>query len=160
VLSLFLRHDGRYAEALAVEHGLAEEFPHNYLFRLEEGNLAKDKGDGPGAIRIYLQVLEDAKKPGYFTDARLQLVYFGLADTQRGQNDIVDAAHNYLNAAEQPNCSDWLRRRAQLNAGEMFDLLHQRDTAVKLYQMAAGGGGDQSQADAARKYLKTPYAGK
>ena len=160
VLALFLRHDGRYAEALAVQHGLAVEFPHDYLFRLEEGNITKDKGDGPGAIRAYQQVLEDAKKPGYFTDARLQLTWFGLGDTQRGQNDISGAAHSYLNAAQQPNCSDWLRKRAQLNAGEMFDLLKQRDQAVKLYQMAAAGGGDQSQADAARKYLKSPYDGK
>jgi hypothetical protein len=160
VLSLFLRHDARYAEAVAVQHGLAVEFPHDYLFRLEEANLLKDKGDGPGAIKAYLQVLEDAKKPGYFTDARLQLVWFGLADTQRGQNDIFDAAHNYLNAAQQPNCSDWLRKRAQLNAGEMFDLLKQRDQAVKLYQMASAGGGDQTQAEAARRYLKAPYAGK
>ncbi len=160
VLSLFLRHDARYPEALAVQHGLAVEFPHDYLFRLEEANLTKDMGNGPGAIAIYRQVLKDAQQPGYFIDARLQLVWFGLADTERGQNDVFDAAHDYLNAAEQPKCSDWLRKRAQLNAGEMFDLLHQRDTAVKLYQMAAAGGGDQSQADAARKYLRQPYAGK
>ena len=160
VLSLFLRHDARYQEAIVVQHGLAVEFPHDYLFRLEEANLTKDAGNGPQAIAIYKQVLDDAKKPGYFTDARLQMVWFGLADTQRGQNDILDAAHNYLNAAQQPNCSDWLRKRAQLNAGEMFDLLHQRDQAVKLYQMASAGGGDQSQADIARKYLREPYAGK
>ena len=152
VLSLFLRHDGRYPEALAVQHGLAVEFPHDYLFRLEEANLTKDEGNGPGAIAIYRQVLSDAQKPGYFVDARLQMVWFGLADTERGQNDIFDAANDYLNAAQQPKCSDWLRKRAQLNAGEMFDLLHQRDKAVKLYQMAAAGGGDQSQAEAARKY--------
>ena len=160
VLSLFLRHDARYQEAIVVQHGLAVEFPHDYLFRLEEANLTKDAGNGPQAIAIYKQVLDDTKKPGYFTDARLQMVWFGLADTQRGQNDILDAAHNYLNAAQQPNCSDWLRKRAQLNAGEMFDLLHQRDQAVKLYQLASAGGGDQSQADIARKYLRQPYAGK
>jgi tetratricopeptide (TPR) repeat protein len=160
VLSLFLRHDARYPEALAVQHGLAVEFPHDYLFRLEEANLTKDEGNGPGAIAIYKQVLADAQKPGYFVDARLQMVWFGLADTERGQNDIFDAANDYLNAAQQPKCSDWLRRRAQLNAGEMFDLLGQRDKALKLYQMAAAGGGDQSQADAARKLMKTPYAGK
>ncbi|MES2391472.1 MAG: hypothetical protein V4555_07515, partial [Acidobacteriota bacterium] len=34
-LSLFLRHDGRYADALEVERGLAAEYPHDYLFRLE-----------------------------------------------------------------------------------------------------------------------------
>ena len=160
VLSLFLRHDARYQEAIVVQHGLAEEFPHDYLFRLEEANLTKDAGNGPGAIAIYKQVLGDAQKPGYFTDARLQMVWFGLADTERGQNDIFDAANDYVKAAQQPKCSDWLRKRAQLNAGEMFDLLHKRDRAIQLYQMAAAGGGDQSQADAARKYLKAAYAGK
>lgn len=159
-LSLFLRHDARYAEALAVQRGLAQEFPHDYLFQLEEANLTKDKGDGLAAIAVYKRVLEDARKPGYFNDARLQMTYFGLADTQRGQNMIGDAAENYLNAAAQPKCSDWLKRRAQLNAGQMFDLLHQRDKAVEQYKLASAGGGDQSQADAARKYLKTPYTGK
>jgi tetratricopeptide (TPR) repeat protein len=158
-LSLFLRHDARYPEALAVQHGLAQEFPRDYLFRLEEANLTKDKGDGPGAIAAYKRVLEDARKPGFFIDPRVQMTYFGLADTQRGQNQIADAAQNYLNVAAQPKCSDWLRRRAQLNAGQMFDLLHQRDKAIEQYQQASAGGGDQSQADAARKYLKTPYTG-
>jgi hypothetical protein len=160
VLSLFLRHDARYPEALAVQHGLAVQYPHNYLFRLEEANLTKDEGNGPGAIALYKAVLADAAKPGYYVDPRVQMAWFGLADTQRGWNDIADAAENYLHAAEQPNCSDWLRKRAQLNAGEMFDLLHQRARAVGLYQMASSGGGDQSQAEAARRLMKTPYAGK
>jgi tetratricopeptide (TPR) repeat protein len=160
VLSLFLRHDARYPEALAVQHGLAVEYPHNYLFRLEEANLTKDEGTGPGAIALYKAVLADAARPGYYADPRVQMAWFGLADTQRGQNDIADAAENYLHVAEQPNCSDWLRKRAQLNAGEMYDLLHQRAKAMGLYQMAATGGGDQSQADAARRLMKTPYSGK
>jgi hypothetical protein len=159
-LSLFLRHDARYPEALAVQHGLAVQYPRDYLFRLEEANLTKDEGNGPGAITLYKTVLADAAKPGYFIDPRVQMAWFGLADTQRGQNDIADAAENYLKAAEQPNCSDWLRKRAQLNAGEMFDLLHQRARAVGLYQMASSGGGDQSQADAARRLMRTPYSGK
>jgi hypothetical protein len=159
-LSLFLRHDGRYAEAIVVQHSLAQEYPHDYLFRLEEANLTKDKGDGPAAITIYRTVLADAAKPGYFVDPRLQMAFFGLADTERGQNDIKAAAAHYLEASQQPNCSDWLRRRAQLNAGQMLDLLHDRGGAMRQYQLASASGGDQSQADAARKYLKTPYAGK
>lgn len=159
-LSLFLRHDGRYPEALTVEHSLATEFPHDYLFRLEEANLSKDKGDGPGAIAIYKQVLADAHKPGYFVDPRLQLALFGLADTERGQNDISDAAKHYEEAATQPRCSDWLRKRAYLNAGQMMDLLHDRNGAMHAYQMAAASGGDQSQADMARKYMQSPYTGK
>jgi tetratricopeptide (TPR) repeat protein len=160
VLSLFLRHDGRYPAALEVQHGLATEYPHDYLFRLEEANLTKDEGNGPGAIALYKVVLADAAKPGYFIDPRLQMAWFGLADTERGQNDIAYAAEHYVKAADQPECSDWLRKRAQLNAGEMYDLLHQREKAVALYQKASAGGGDQSQADMARRFLKTPYAGR
>jgi tetratricopeptide (TPR) repeat protein len=160
VLSLFLRHDARYPEALVVQRGLAEQYPHDYLFRLEEANLTKDEGNGPGAIALYKEVLSDAAKPGYFIDPRLQMAWFGLADTQRGQNEIADAAANYVKAADQPKCSDWLRKRAQLNAGEMYDLLNERVKAVELYRLASLGGGDQSQADAARKLLQTPYKGK
>jgi tetratricopeptide (TPR) repeat protein len=159
-LSLFLRHDGRYPEALAVQHGLATEFPHDYLFRLEEANLTKDEGNGPGAIAVYKVVIEDAKRPGYFVDPRLQMAYFGLADTQRGQNDVRDAAENYLLAAAQTECSDWLRRRAELNAGEMLDLLGRRDEAMKEYRLAAAEGGDQTQADMARRLMKAAYTGK
>jgi tetratricopeptide (TPR) repeat protein len=160
VLSLFLRHDARYPEALVVQHGLATDYPHDYLFRLEEANLTKDSGNGPGAIATYKAVIADAQKPGYFIAPRLQLAYFGLADTQRGQNLIKDAADNYLLAANQSSNTDWLRKRAQLNAGQMFDLLHDRPNAIRQYHLAAAGGGDQSQADAARKYLSSPYTGK
>jgi tetratricopeptide (TPR) repeat protein len=160
VLSLFLRHDGRYPAALEVQHGLAVQYPHDYLFRLEEANLTKDEGNGPAAIALYKVVLADAAKPGYFIDPRPQLAWFGVADTERGQNDIADAAQHYVKAAEQQDNSDWLRKRAQLNAGEMYDLLHQREKAVALYQMASAGGGDQTQADAARRLIKSPYTGK
>ncbi len=157
VLSLFLRHDGRYAEALTVQATLARRYPRDYLFRLEEANLSKDKGDGPTAIAIYRKVIDDARRPNFFIDPRLQMAFFGLAETARGQNDPATAATNYLAAAAQPHCSDWLRKRAQLNAGEMFDLLHQRDRAIAQYQLAAASTGDQSQADQARKYLKSPF---
>lgn len=160
VESLFLRHDGRYPEALAVQHGLATQYPHNYLFRLEEANLTKDEGNGPAAIALYKEVLADAARRGYFIDPKLQLAYFGLADTERGQNQIEAAANDYVHAAEQPNSTDWLRKRAQLNAGEMFDLLHERSRAIGLYEMASAGGGDQSQADMARRLMKTPYSGR
>src|SRR5437764_14811255 len=59
-LSLFLRHDGRYAEAIIVQKGLADQYPHDFLFRLEVANLTKDSGNGPGAIAIYRDILSDS----------------------------------------------------------------------------------------------------
>lgn len=159
-LSLFLRHDGRYAEALEVERSLQQQYPHDYLFDLEVANLLKDEGHGYEAIAAYKQVLQDAETPGYFVDPRLQMAWFGLAETQRGYNQLQDAARSYVNAAQQPTCSDWLRRRAEVNAGEVYDMLHQRSEAVKMYRKAAAPGGDQTQAELARKYLKSPYVKK
>lgn len=158
-LSLFLRHDHRYADAYAVAQGLAKQYPHDFLFRLEEANLMKDAGQGPKAIALYRTVLDDAAKPGYFVEPRLQLAYFGLGETERGQGAINDAAISYMKASAQPKCSDWMRKRAQLAAGMMFDLLHRREDALVQYRLASTPGGDQTQASEARKYLRTPYSG-
>jgi tetratricopeptide (TPR) repeat protein len=160
ILSLFLRHDGRYPEALAVQRGLADQYPHDYLYSLEVANLLKDEGHGLEAIAAYKQVIADAQKPGYFTDPSLQLAWFGLADTQRGYNQIQAAAASYTQAAAQPNSSDWLRKRADLAAGQMDDLLHDRPQAIHMYQLTLAPGGDQTQASQAQKYLATPFTGK
>jgi hypothetical protein len=159
-LSLFLRHDGKYGEALDVERGLAAQYPRDYLFQLEVANLLKDEGHGYEAMTAYKQVIAEAEKPGYFVDPRLQMAWFGLADTERGYNQLKESANGFVQAADQPTCSDWMRRRAQVNAGEVFDMLQERAEAVKMYQMAAAAGGDQTQAEIARRYLKTPYVGK
>jgi tetratricopeptide (TPR) repeat protein len=160
ILSLFLRHDGQYPAALEVQRGLQKEYPHNYIFCLEVANLTKDEGHGLEAIAAYKQVIDTAARPGYFTKPRLELAWFGLADTQRGYNMIKDAAYGYTQAAQQPDSSDWLRKRAELSAGQMYDLLHQRADAIHMYQQVLTAGGDQTQADAAHKYLETPYKGK
>ncbi len=160
ILSLFLRHDARYPEALTVQRGLAQQYPHNYLFCLEVANLLKDQGQGLPAIAAYKEVIADTRKPSYFVDPRLELAWFGMADTERGYNMIQDAAYGYTQAATQPNSSDWLRKRAELSAGQMYDLLHQRSEATHMYHLVLSPGGDQTQAEAARKYLQTPYQGK
>ncbi len=160
ILSLFLRHDGQYPAALEVERNLQKDYPHNYLFCLEVANLLKDEGHGLEAIAAYKQVLDDAHKPNYFVAPRFQLAWFGMADTERGYNQIKEAAYGYTQAAQQSDSSDWLRKRAALAAGQMDDLLHQRPEAIKMYQQVLQPGGDQTQAEAAHRYLQTPYQGK
>jgi hypothetical protein len=157
-LTIFLRHDGRYQEALTVQHALSEDYPHDYLFRLEEGNLTKDMGDGPRAIAVYKAVIADGTKRDYFIDPRMQLAWFGLAETERGQNQLREAADAYLQTAAQAKCSDWLRRRAQLNAGEVLDLLHERNQAMVQYRAAAMAS-DPAVSGPAKQYLKTAYSG-
>ncbi|HVZ85103.1 MAG TPA: hypothetical protein VG893_15620, partial [Terracidiphilus sp.] len=99
VIALFLRREGRYKEAIQVVRSLESQYPHDYLFRLEEANLRKDDGQGMAAVAAYRDLLADAAKPGYFAEARLELADFGLGDALRGQRHYGEAAQAYEHAA-------------------------------------------------------------
>jgi tetratricopeptide (TPR) repeat protein len=156
-LGLFLRREARYEEAVAVTRSLTEEYPRDFLFRLELANLTKDSGQGNQAIAEYRRVLEQARKPGYFPSAHLELAWFGLADTLQGQKNYAEAAEAYNQATLQPTVSMDLKSRCDLNSGKMYDLLNERDMALRQYQVVLRQDGDSAQADSARKYLKSPF---
>ena len=80
-MMLFLRREAKYEAAVEIAKGMAEEYPHDYLFRLEEANLEKDAGDGMVAVETYQRLIEMAKRPGYYPNAHLELAYFGLGDS-------------------------------------------------------------------------------
>jgi len=159
VIALFLRREGRYKEAIQVVRSLIEQYPHDYLFCLEEANLRKDDGEGMAAVEAYRKVLSDAAKPGYFFDARLELAYFGLGDALRGQRRYAEAAQAYEEAAETQNAGTELKVRSFLAAGECRDLNRERRKAIQDYQAAIGAGPNTSRADTARKRLQNPYHG-
>jgi tetratricopeptide (TPR) repeat protein len=156
-LGLFLRREAKYEDAIAVTRTLTDQYPRDFLFRLELANLTKDVGRGKEAIAEYQQLLDLAKKSGHFPSAHLELAWFGLADTLQGQKNYADAAAAYNQAAMQPTISPDLKSRCELNAGKMYDLLNKRDLAMKQYQVVLLQDGESAQADYARKYLKTPF---
>ncbi len=156
-LGLFLRREAKYDEAIAVTRSLTDEYPRDFLFRLELANLTKDDGQGKAAIAQYQQLLEEAKKPGYFPSAHLELAWFGLADTLQGQKNYAEAAAAYNEATAQPTISKDLKSRCDLNSGKMYDLLNQRDMARRQYAAVLRQDADSAQADSARRYLKSPF---
>jgi tetratricopeptide (TPR) repeat protein len=156
-LGLFLRREAKYDEAIAVMRSLTDEYPRDFLFRLELANLTKDAGQGKAAITEYQQLLEEAKKPGFFPSAHLELAWFGLADTLQGQKNYAEAAAAYNEATAQPTISKDLKSRCDLNSGKMYDLLNERDMARRQYEVVLRQDGDSAQADWARKYLKAPF---
>jgi tetratricopeptide (TPR) repeat protein len=156
-LGLFLRREARYEEAIAVTQSLTEQYPRDFLFRLELANLTKDIGEGKAAITQYQQLIDQAKKPGYFPSARLELAWFGLADTLQGQKNYAEAAEAYNQATTQPTISVDLKSRCDLNSGKMYDLLNERDMALRQYEAVLRQDADSAQAESARKYLKSPF---
>jgi tetratricopeptide (TPR) repeat protein len=159
VIALFLRREARYKEAIQVVRSLKGQYPHDYLFCLEEANLRKDAGEGMGAVTAYRELIGHSAKPGYFAEARLELANFGLGDALRGQRQYDEAARAYEQAAWSKTVGPELKMRSLLAAGECHDLNGERQAAVSDYQMAINAGPNTSRADTARKRLQTPYKG-
>lgn len=158
-MMLFLRREGRYAEAASIAHGMAEEYPHDYLFRLEEANLQKDGGQGMVAVDSYEHLIQLAKRSGYYPQAHLELAWFGLGEALRGQKKYADAIDAYREGASQPTTSAELKRRCLLKAGETYDLMGDHGEAVQQYSQVLNAGSDTVQGDLARKYMKSGYLG-
>lgn len=159
-MMLFLRREAKYEAGVEIAHSMAEEYPHDFLFRLEEANLQKDSGNAMAAIETYQRLIEMDHRPGYYPGAHLELAYFGLGDTLRGQKKYEDAVTAYRDGASQPTISPELQRRCLLEAGKTYDLMRRHDQAVQQYQAVLNAGSDTAQGDLARKYMKSAYAGK
>jgi len=157
VIALFLRREAKYQQAIQVVLILKNQFPRNFLFCLEEANLRKDAGEGMAAVTAYRQILAENAKSGYFSSAKPELAEFGLGDALRGQRHYAEAAQAYEQAGGTPDVGPELKIRSLLAAGQCHDLTGERPLAMKDYQEAIDAGPTTSRADAARKYLRTPY---
>jgi len=157
VITLFLRRESKYAEAIGVVRGLEAKYPRDFLFCLEEANLRKDAGEGMAAVDAYQKLLSDAGKPGFFPSSHLELAYFGLGEALRGQRHFSDAANAYEQAAWTKNSGAELKRRSLVAGGKCRDLNGERALAIRDYQAAIATGSDTTQGEIARKLLNSPY---
>ena len=156
-LSLFLRREARYDDALEIARTLTAQYPRNFIFALEEANLLKDAGKGPEAIAAYTRIM-DSSRTGTFSDPHLERAAFGLAESLKGQRKTQEALQEYESAITlSKQASDGVRIRALLGAGEMYDALGKRDSALKEYAEAISIDGSSSQAELARKYIRSPF---
>lgn len=158
-MMLFLRREAKYEAAKEIAEGLARQYPRDFLFALEVANLSKDAGEGMKAIAAYRGVIGDAKRPGYFPSSHLELAYFGLGDSLRGQKQYAEAAEAYRQGAYLPTTSPELKGRSLLAAGEVYDLMNQHDKAREQYQAVINSASDSAQADQARKFERAAYVG-
>ena len=158
-IALFLRREGKYKQAIQLIQGMRSEYPHDFLFGLEEANLRKDDGEGMVAVDAYRQLLRDTARAGYFASAKPELAYFGLGDALRGQRHYNEAAEAYEHAAGTPDVGAELKIRSLLDAGQCHDMDGQRAQAVRDYRAAIEAGPETSRADQARRYLHSPYRG-
>lgn len=155
-LALFLRREARYQDASDVVETLTKQYSKNFLFALEHCNLIKDGGKGPTAISCYQNLLDGAKS-GQYVSPHLEFAAFGLAESLRGQKDYEGAVKQYDFTANVPTGQLSLKQRAELGAGEMYDVMRKRDQAVQEYQAVITQDNSSAQAEIARKLLREPY---
>jgi tetratricopeptide (TPR) repeat protein len=156
-LALFLRREHRFDEALAAVRSLTASYPRNFLFALEEANILKDAGRGPESIAAYRKVLATGRQGNVYFHPHLDLAAFGLGEALRGQHDFAAAAEAYESARESPTADNDLVEKANLAAGEMYDLLDKRELAIKNYQAVITANANSPSAEVARRHLKQPY---
>ena len=156
-IALFLRREARYKEAIEVVRSLRAQYPHDFLFALEEANLRKDNGEGMAAVTAYRQIESDSQKSGYYPSAKMELVNFGLGDALRGQRHFGEAAQAYEDTGSTSDVGPELKIRSWLAAGQCRDLNNERQNAVRDYNQAIAAGPNTNRADTARKYLRSPY---
>jgi tetratricopeptide (TPR) repeat protein len=156
VLTLFLRRERHYDEALGYMQDLTAKFPKNHLFPTEIANLQRASGDLPAAEATYRRVWQNGREGKYGT-LHYELAAWGLGELLRSKKDLPAAAAAYELVNQAPAPDPDILQKANLAAGEMYDLMQKRDLAMRRYETVLAGNANTGPADQARRYIREAY---
>jgi hypothetical protein len=156
LLSLFLRRERHYDEALGYMQDLTASYPKNHLFPTEVANLQRASGDLPAAEATYRKVWQNGREGKYGT-LHYELAAWGWGELLRSKKDLPAAAAAYELVNQAPNPDPDILQKANLAAGEMYDLMQKRDLAMKRYETVLAGNANTGPADQARRYIRDAY---
>lgn len=156
VITLFLRREHQYDEALGYMNELATKYPHNHLFPTEVANLQRASGNLQEAEATYRKVWQNGREGKYGT-LHYELAAWGLGELLRSKKDLAGAAAAYELVNQAPNPDPDTLQKANLAAGEVYDLMQKRDLAMQAYQTVLAGNANTGPADQARRYIREAY---
>jgi hypothetical protein len=156
VLTLFLRREHQYDEALGYMNELSVKYPKNHLFLTEVANLQRAAGRLAEAEAVYRKVWQNGREGKYGT-LHYELAAWGLGELLRSEKNLAGAAAAYELVNQAPNPDPDILQKANLGAGQMYDLMDKRDLAMKSYQIVLTGNANTGPADLARRYIKEAY---
>lgn len=157
ILALFLAREKKYDEALALLQRDYDNFPHNFIFGLAVADLLNASGQHDEAIAAYRELVRRGHA-GFFPSAHVERAAFSLGLALRNQKNYAAAAHAFDDAVNYPNANPGVAAPAALNAGEMYDLLGQREEALARYNQAIELAPNSDAARSASRFLKFPYS--
>ena len=137
-------------------HDLASKYPRNYLFLLEEANLLRSSRHSGEAASIYRKVWQNGRE-GKYGNLHYEISAWGLGELLRSEKDYSGAASAYELVSQVSDADPETLQKANLAAGEMYDLLQKRDLAMKKYQTVLAENASTPPAEQARKHIKEAY---
>jgi tetratricopeptide (TPR) repeat protein len=156
MLSLFLRRERQYDEALGYMRELTAKYPNNHLFPTEVANLLRAAGRLDQAEAMYRKVWQNGRE-GKYDKLHYEMAAWGLGELLRSKKDLAGAAAAYELVNSAPSPDPDVLQKANLTAGEMYDLMQKRDLAMKRYQTVLAENATTGPADQARRYIKDAY---
>ncbi|HXM22886.1 MAG TPA: tetratricopeptide repeat protein [Terriglobales bacterium] len=156
LLVLFLRREHRHQESLAIARGLIQSYPHDVLMALEEGNLLRAEGHDQEAAGVYRRIWQSGRE-GFYDGLHYEIAALSLGDLLRSQKDYADAIAAYEQVNEAPQPDPEILQKANLGAGEMYDVLGKRDLAIKKYHAVVAMDAGSAFAETANRRVKEPY---
>jgi tetratricopeptide (TPR) repeat protein len=154
--AVFLRREHRYDEALPIVRSLVPRFPQDILLALEEGHLLRAAGRNQEAAAVYRKVWQ-AGREGQYPGLHYEIAALSLGDLLRAQKDYGGAAAAYEQVGQASHPEEEALQKANLAAGEMYDLLQKRDLALAKYQAVVAKDANSLPAETARKRIKVAY---
>jgi Tetratricopeptide repeat len=156
LLAVFLRREHRYEQALPIVRSLVPRFPQDILLALEEGHLLRAAGHSEEAAAVYRRIWQ-AGREGRYPGLHYEIAALSLGDLLRAQKDYSGAAAAYEQVGQAPQPEEEALQKANLGAGEMYDLLQKRDLALAKYQAVVTRDASTAPAETARKRMKEAY---
>jgi tetratricopeptide (TPR) repeat protein len=160
-LVLIYSREGRHEDALAMVRGLEGSYPRNRLLWLEEGGALLRAGhpaEAEKALDSGIAKMQQDPRPRMGGEAAQ--LYYKRGVARLAQKNAEAAGEDLKLALTDQTGPGWIRGRAHLELGKVFDVAGNRARARNEYRTAMDlceKSSDPGGAEAAKKLIDTPY---
>jgi len=162
VLCALYRREGQAQRAIPLVRELIDRFPRNYLLRFELAQMDASVGRRKEALDTLAGIakLKRENAPGYGRIPQEKIDY-ETGNLQFWFDDFENALKNLQKATATPDHLKELDLNtavlALMRQGQIYDLEHRRDLAVKVYHQAIQLAPDAEAARESEHYVHKPY---
>jgi tetratricopeptide (TPR) repeat protein len=152
VLIALYSREKRYQDVVKLLDTMSSKYPKNYLFKLEKAHTLLKLGQQKESYALFDELLNN-KRTARIAD----LIHWQYGEALREAGNYSTALPQYLNIANVTGANKDLVVLSHLRAGQIYDLLLQREQARAKYEAVLRYENVFASHDEAKRYLKDPY---